>query len=60
MNMPTYQRRFFLGLLTRDVQQREEKMEAQKEQATSQGGKGNRNTRVSGDALKTKLRSGQV
>ena len=60
MSMPTYQRRFFLGLLTKDIQQREEKLEAQKEQSSTNGSKGSRTTRVTGDALKTKMRNGTV
>ena len=58
--MPTYERRFFLGLLNRDVIQRQEHMEEMKEKAQSKGGKGTRQTRVSGDALKSKMKSGQI
>ena len=58
--MPTYERRFFLGLLTKEHRQREEQMEAMQEKQQSRGGKGSRQTRVSGQALKNKIQSGQI
>jgi hypothetical protein len=59
--MPTYERRFFLGLLTKEHRQREEQMEElQNKQQQSKGGKGSRQTRVSGQALKNKMQSGQI
>jgi len=60
MNLPVYERRFYLGLLTRDVQQREEKLEEMKEKQTTSGGKGSRTTRVSGAQLKNKIKSGDI
>ncbi len=39
---------------------REEKMEEMKEQSQSNGGKGNRTTTVTGEALKNKLKSGKL
>jgi len=60
LTMPTYERRFFLGLLTKDKRDREEHMEKMKEQAQSKTGKGSRTTRVSGDALKNKINSGEI
>ena len=58
--MPTYERRYFLGLLTKQAREREEEMEEMKEKTQVSSGKGNRTTRVSGSALKTKLQSGEV
>lgn len=58
MSMPTYERRFFLGLLTRDVKNRQERYEEQKTQ--TQTSKGTRKTRVSGEALKTKIKKGNL
>ena len=60
LSMPTYERRYFLSLLTKDAQKREEQAEAMKEQAQVKTGKGSRQTRVSGNALKAKLQSGEV
>lgn len=61
LSMPSYERRFFLGLLTKEVRQREEAAEATKEQqAAVSGGKGKRQTRVSGEALKTQMKSGNL
>jgi len=39
---------------------REEQMEEMKEQAQTTGTKGNRKTRVSGEALKTRMKNGDV
>ena len=58
--MPTYERRYFLGLLTRDVKHREEQMEEMKNKSKSNGSKGSRQTRVSGEALKNKIKTGQL
>ncbi len=58
--MPTYERRFFIGQLTRDVIQREEHIEKMREQQKTQGTKGSRSTRVSGEALKNKMRNGDI
>ena len=58
--MPTYERRFFLGLLTKEHRQREEQMEAMQEKQQSRGGKGSRQTRVSGQEKKNKMQSGQI
>jgi hypothetical protein len=59
--LPTYERRFFLGLLTKDARQREEKLEEMKEQQVqTKGGKGNRQTRVSGEALKNRMKTGSL
>lgn len=60
LSMPTYERRFFLGLLTKDAKQREEEREEQKEQVQIKGSKGTRQTRVSGKALKTRMNSGDI
>jgi len=39
---------------------REEHEEQMKEKAQTKGGKGSRTTRVSGDALKSRLKSGEI
>ena len=59
LSMPTYERRYFLSMLTKDMREREDKMEEMRQQQTSSS-KGNRTTRVSGAALKTKLQSGEI
>ena len=58
--MPTYERRYFLSLLTKDYKQREEKMEEMQENAKTKGSKGNRTSKVSGESLKSKMRSGEI
>ena len=59
MNMPAYERRFFLGLLTKDAvekQERYENMEVNKQTNS----KGQRTTTISGDQLKTKMNNGDI
>jgi hypothetical protein len=58
--MPTYERRFFLSLLTKDIKEREERMEEMKQNNKNNNAKGSRSTRVSGEALKSKLKSGEI
>jgi len=60
MGMPTYERRFFIGLLTRDMKQREEHMEQMQQKSTTKTGKGTRQSKVSGDALKHKIKTGEI
>lgn len=58
--MPTYERRYFLGLLTKEHVKKQEYLEEQREKATTNGTKGSRTTRVTGNALKSKIKSGDL
>lgn len=58
--MPTYERRYFLGLLTQKNVEREEKMEEMKEKSQTKSGKGSRTRKVGGETLKSKLKSGEI
>jgi len=58
--MPTYERRFFLGLLTKEYREREEQQEKMREQQSTKNGKGSRRSRVSGSALKERFKNGDV
>lgn len=60
LEMPTHERRFFLGLLTKDAVKKQEKMEEINEQAKTTTGKGKRSTRMSGSALKNNMQSGKI
>ena len=60
MVMPTYERRYYLGMLTKDFERREEQLEQQKEQQATSGGKGSRTSKISGQQLKTKINNGDV
>ena len=61
MVMPTYERRFFLGLLTKDAREREEKTEEMRQKyQNNNNSKGSRNTRISGDQLKTRMQNGDI
>jgi hypothetical protein len=57
--MPTYERRFFLTTFINENEKRKEQMEESQGNATS-GGRGTRTTKVSGEALKSRLRSGEI
>lgn len=58
LTMPTYERRFFIGLLTKQTSERQEQIENNQNKTVH--GKGERKTTVSGDALKHKLKSGDI
>ena len=60
MAMPTYERRYYLGMLTKDFERKQEQIEQQKEQQTTSGGKGSRTSKVSGQQLKTKMNNGDI
>jgi hypothetical protein len=62
MVMPTYERRFFLNMLTKEAREREEEAERFKEEAKNRanGSKGSRTTTISGDALKSKMKMGEI
>lgn len=60
MAMPTYERRYYLGMLTKDYERKQEQIEEQKEQQTTSGGKGSRTSKVSGEQLKTRMNNGDI
>lgn len=59
LSMPTYERRFFLTTFINENEKRKEHMEEQQNNMTS-GGKGTRTTKISGEALKSRLKSGEI
>jgi hypothetical protein len=56
--MPTAERRFHLGLLVKTKKEEQEEIEKMKNK--SSGGKGSRQTKISGGELKNKIKSGEV
>lgn len=62
MAMPTYERRYFLGMLTKQAKEKEEETERLREEAQnkSKGSKGQRSTRITGQSLKNKMKSGEI
>lgn len=56
--MPTAERRYYLGLLVQSKQKEQEAYE--NAQSKSSNAKGARQTKISGDALKNKIKSGEV
>ena len=62
LTMPTHERRFFLGMLTKDIRDKEEEAEKFREetQNRAKGSKGQRSTRITGESLKNKMKSGDI
>ncbi len=60
LKMPVYERRFFLGLLTKEHTEKQAHMEEMREQAKTKGSKGNRTTKIGGQALKNKIKGGDL
>lgn len=60
LSMPTYERRYFLGLLLKTNSERQEQVENMKQDAVNRNAKGTRTTTVSGSALKEGLKSGRI
>ena len=60
MSMPTYERRYYLGMLTKDFERKEEQIEESKDQASTVGTKGSRTSKVSGNQLKNKMKTGEI
>jgi hypothetical protein len=58
--MPTYERRFFLGMFTKDLGKKQEQAEQMKEQAKVSNGKGKRSTIIGGSQLKSQMQSGKI
>ena len=57
--MPTYERRFFLTTFINENEKRKAEVEKQQASSTSSGN-GKRTTKVSGDQLKARLKSGEI
>ncbi len=60
MSMPVFERRFYLGLHTKQLRQKEEHIANLKAQAQTKNSKGSRTTRVSGESLKNKIKNGEI
>jgi hypothetical protein len=58
--MPVQERRFYLGLFVKETQKKQEYLEETNQTNTNKNSKGSRTTRVSGDALKNRIMSGQI
>lgn len=55
--MPTGERRFYLGMLIKNKQEEEERVEKMK---SDSNGKGTKKTRISGENLKNRLKNGNI
>jgi hypothetical protein len=56
--MPVYERRFYLTSFIQENEKKREQVENQ--QMNSNNSKGTRTTKISGQQLKTKLKSGEI
>jgi hypothetical protein len=60
LSAPTYERRFFLHTLVGENKKKEEAFEERKQQAQNSNARGSRTSRVGGEQLKSKLKSGEI
>lgn len=60
LSMSVYERRQYLNLLLNENQKKTEAIEEQQEAINNKGARGSKTTRVSGDALKMKMKSGKI
>jgi hypothetical protein len=60
MNMSVYERRQYLSHLINENQKKNEAIEEQKETINNKGARGSRTSRVTGDQLKAKMKSGEI
>ena len=58
MSMPVYERRFFINMLIKQNKRQKEIYDNQT--ANTSNSKGSRKTKISGDALKSKMQSGEI
>jgi hypothetical protein len=58
MTMAVYERRFFISMLLKQHEKQQEIYENQTEKNSNT--KGNRKTKISGDNLKSKMKSGEI
>jgi len=58
--LPTYERRFFLHSLINENKKKSEMMEEQIEESKNKNARGTRSSRIGGEQLKSKLKSGQI
>jgi hypothetical protein len=58
--MPTYERRFFLSLLTKELREKQEYSENISKNNQNKNSKGSRNSTISGDALKSRIKNGDI
>ena len=60
LSAPTCERRFFLNKLMNENQKKQEATEEQLERMKNRGAKGTRTTKMGGEQLKSKLKSGEI
>lgn len=60
MNMSVYERRQYLSHLLNENQRKTEAINEQMDEAKNKNARGSRTTRVSGEQLKSRLKSGEI
>jgi hypothetical protein len=59
MSMPVYERRFFINILLKQQEKQQEYVE-NNSSTPNANAKGTRKSKISGDALKSKMKSGEI
>lgn len=57
---PTYERRYYLNMLVGENKKKNEMMEQKMEEIRGSNSSGSRTTRIGGEQLKSKLKSGEI
>lgn len=60
LELPVYERRYFLSLKTREINEQRDQQETAMKNHTSTNSKGSRTTTVSGDSLKNRMKNGDI
>lgn len=58
LSMPTSERRYYLGMLVRHKEEEQKRIEENTK--TTNTGKGTRKSTISGEALKSKMKTGEI
>jgi hypothetical protein len=60
LDLPVYERRYFLSLKMKEINEQKEPQEEDRNKQTTKNSKGSRSSTVSGEALKNKMKNGDV
>jgi hypothetical protein len=60
LELPVYERRYFLSLKTREINEQKDQQETALKNHTSTNSKGQKTTNISGDNLKSRMKNGDI
>ena len=60
LELPVYERRYFLSLKTREINEQKDQQEAVNNNHTSTNSRGSRTSTVSGESLKNRMKNGDI